>query len=90
MFYRHGGKLLSARIEEVAGALRVGSPVALFDDAFRPDTGGAGGGMANYDIAPDGQHFVVVEEQRQNDPAGARLQVILNWFEELKARVPTK
>lgn len=46
--------------------------------------------MANYDIAPDGQHFVVVEEQRQNDPAGARLQVVLNWFDELKARVPTK
>lgn len=90
LFYRHAGKLLSVRIEEVAGALKVGPPVALFDDTFRPDTGGAAGGMANYDIAPDGQHFVVVEDQRQNDPAGARLQVILNWFEELKARVPTK
>ena len=90
LFYRHAGKLLSVRIAEEVGELKVGSPVALFDDTFRPDTGGAQGGMANYDIAPDGQHFVVVEEQRQNDPAGARLQVVLNWFEELKARVPTK
>jgi len=37
--------------------------------------------MANYDVTPDG-HFVMVK----NDPA--RLNVVLNWFEELKRKVP--
>jgi eukaryotic-like serine/threonine-protein kinase len=48
------------------------------------------GGPRNYDIGPDGSRFVLV-----TDPPGETsllappyIQVIVNWFEELKARVP--
>jgi Tol biopolymer transport system component len=40
-----------------------------------------------YDVMPDGEHFVLLLQQ----PASpTRYNVILNWFEELKARVPSK
>jgi Tol biopolymer transport system component len=93
LFYRHDGKLLVVRIDETAASLTVGSPTRVFDDPYRLDTGGAAGGVANYDISPDGKRFVMVEEPR---PAGSaasqpvRLNVILNWLEELKRRVPNR
>ena len=42
----------------------------------------------NYDIAPDGR-FLMIKEAAATDGATAQqLVVVLNWFEELKARVP--
>ncbi len=93
LFYRQEGKLMVVRIEEGAALLNVGTPSRVFDDPYRLDTGGSQGGMANYDIAPDGKRFVFVEEQRPANTAAqpvVRLQVVLNWFDELKRRAPVK
>ena len=93
LFYRHDSKLWSVPIEQTASALTVGAPTRVFDDPYRLDTGGAAGGVANYDISPNGHRFVMVEEPRSaNDaaPETVRLQVILNWHEELKRRAPTR
>jgi hypothetical protein len=46
----------------------------------------------NYDVTPDGR-FLGVVAAGQTQPAGStapQIQVVLNWFEELKQRVPTK
>jgi eukaryotic-like serine/threonine-protein kinase len=40
----------------------------------------------NYDVAPDGQHFLVPGNQLAAAPD--RLELVLNWFEELKRLVP--
>jgi len=93
LFYRHDGKLLAVSIEERGTSLIVGSPKRVFDDPYRLDTGGAAGGVANYDVSPDGQHFVMVEERKSpSDDASqrSRIQVMLNWLDDLKARVPTR
>jgi hypothetical protein len=48
-----------------------------------------------YDVAPDGQRFVGIIAANAVNPADPRaqvngeIQVVLNWFQELKARVPT-
>ena len=45
-----------------------------------------------YDIAPDGQRFLMLKaDPDPDDPfAGVtQIHVVQNWFEELKARVPT-
>ena len=47
-----------------------------------------------YDIAADGQRFLMLKEGGTADPddplAGlTQIHVVQNWFEELKARVPT-
>ena len=48
----------------------------------------------NNDITPDGKRFLGVVTAGQSTTSGApaapQIQVVLNWFEELKARVPTK
>ena len=47
----------------------------------------------NYDITRDGKRFLGVVAAGQTEsgaPAAPQIQVVLNWFEELKARVPTK
>jgi serine/threonine-protein kinase len=89
LFYRHDGKLLAVSIAENASTLTVGSPSLVFTDPYRLDTGGANGGMANYDISPDGKQFVMVEEPKAASQPTVHLQVVLNWFDELRARVPT-
>jgi hypothetical protein len=43
---------------------------------------------AEYDVAPDGRRFLIIkyaeaQPGRQND-----LRIVLNWFEELRRRVP--
>ena len=46
-----------------------------------------------YDVTPDGRRFLMVKES-PSDPSGAaprpNIVVVLNWLEELKARVPGK
>lgn len=39
---------------------------------------------ANYDVSPDGQRFVMVK----GEPGSSRLNIVLNWFDELKRLVP--
>jgi hypothetical protein len=46
-----------------------------------------------YDITPDGKQFLAImfpgaENSLARQPA-ERINIVLNWFEELKARVPT-
>jgi hypothetical protein len=52
-----------------------------------------GGPGRNYDITPDGKHFIVVlpDSSTSGDtkPGPAQqITVVLNWFDELKQRVP--
>lgn len=46
-----------------------------------------------YDISRDGQRFLGLIDAAQTQagaPAAPQIQVVINWFEELKAKVPTK
>src|SRR5262245_6337564 len=76
LFYRKGEKMHAVPIE-AKPALVVGRPSVLFEGKFEP----------GYDVAPDGQRFVMV---RQSDEQAApqQIQVLLGWFDELKRRAP--
>ena len=56
-------------------------PSLLFDENYQADLIG----HANYDVAPDGQRFLMI----QLADTGDHLNVILNWFEELERLVLT-
>ena len=46
--------------------------------------------FSNFDVTADGQRFLVTTFSLEDvAPATPRIVVILNWFEELKQRVPT-
>jgi serine/threonine-protein kinase len=67
-----------------------GNPVPV-QNRFLIDRGS--GFERNNDITLDGKRFlgvVAAGETASGAPAAPQIQVVLNWFEELKARVPTQ
>ena len=46
--------------------------------------------MPAFDVSPDGQRFLVLTDPVQGEAAKTGFEVILNWQEELKWRVPTR
>lgn len=78
IFYRDtNGWMVSAKIE-AGDALRVTAREPLFDaSAYWSDPA-----AQQYDVAPDGEHFLMLERER-----GSRsLLVVWNWIEAVKAR----
>ena len=56
-----------------------------------PIEGIVAGGPRAYDITPDGKYFIVMLPASTTDPGKAappQINITLNWFEELKQRVP--
>jgi serine/threonine-protein kinase len=84
LFYRSGAKMMAVELA-TQPTFSAGKPKVLFEGRYfaiqPPLTGTA------YDVSPDGQRFLMVKE---NEAATSRMQinVVQNWFEELKRRVP--
>ena len=43
-----------------------------------------------YGVAPDGQRLLMVRTREQQQKSSTQINVVLNWFEELKQRVPVE
>ena len=73
---------------ETRPAVTFGSPTTVQVSAMQT---GLSTNVRNYDVTPDGRVLAVAPGI---DPVSGRnavrVQVVLNWFEELKQRVPTK
>jgi len=85
LFYRNGAEMMVVEVVPES-TLRVSTPRLLFTGAdYQLNSLGAGGRPnPNYDVLSDGQGFVMIE-----GPGGPpHVSIVLNWFEELKARVP--
>ncbi len=81
LFYRNGDRMLVVDITTEA-SLSVGNPRLLFEGRYWSTAWP----LTNYDVSPDGQRFLMVKEDRS---AVTQINVVLNWFEELKRLVPT-
>ena len=49
------------------------------------------GSYRDYDMSPDGERLLMVfpaDRPETGEPARPQINVVLNWFEELKERVP--
>jgi serine/threonine-protein kinase len=83
------GKRRMMAIEFEAGTPpRIGTPRPLFDYDPR-DLSLAAWPVRGFDVAPDGQRFYVVQTRTSPPPpVVTHINVVLNWFDELKAKVP--
>jgi Tol biopolymer transport system component len=81
LFYRSGNRMMAVDVSMREGDIVLSQPRVLFEQRYA--FGGAQT-VANYDVSPDGQRFVMVKD----DSASGRMNVVLNWTEELKIRVP--
>jgi dipeptidyl aminopeptidase/acylaminoacyl peptidase/predicted Ser/Thr protein kinase len=81
LFYRHVDKMMVVDVA-TSPTLKMSEPRQLFEQryAFLTAT------TPNYDISADGQRFVMIKDES----GSGRLNVVLNWTEELKRLVPTK
>jgi Tol biopolymer transport system component len=84
LFYRSGGKMMAVDIATQPG-FTVGKPRMLFEGQYVPTPTTS----PNYDVAPDGQRFLMLKPVEQAQAAPTQINVVLNWFEELKRRVPS-
>ena len=75
LFYRNGNKMMVVDIQ-TEPTFKAGTPRLLFEGQF-----GA------WDVAPDGQRFLMVQSVEPELPP-TKIHLILNWFEELKEKVP--
>jgi serine/threonine-protein kinase len=80
LFYRSGGKIMVFKVN-----------FKLPFSAARPTVAFAGSflvfdGSFNYDVSSDGKRFVMFNADEQHGEP--QINFILNWFEELKERVP--
>ena len=80
LFYRSGPKMIAVSVQ-TQPSFSVGRPDVLFEGLYATSTNPRG--MRYYDLSPDGKQFLMVQVERQN-----QINVVLNWFEELKRLVP--
>ena len=78
LLYRSKNRIMSVKFAP-GGALSPGKSVVLFEDKRE---------WSGYDVARDGR--LVVTREAQDTGKGTQINVVLNWFEELKRRQPGK
>jgi len=86
LFYlARGGRLMVVPVQ-TDPSFTVGSAKRLFGEPYYSEARIAG---RTYDISPSGRRFLMIKETGEDTSVPLSMTVVLNWFEELKARVPT-
>jgi hypothetical protein len=84
---RDGKKIFFTHADQLQSATVTFSPFQVTSRETLPITGIGGSRVhANYDVAPDGQHFVVF---KRNGPS-TRAVVVYDWLSEVRARMSVK
>ncbi|HEX6323306.1 MAG TPA: protein kinase, partial [Vicinamibacterales bacterium] len=83
IFYIQGNRMMAVPVEMSSNGLELKKPVPLFD-VSPYFFGGLG---RNYDIAADGRRFAMVKQAREQQNEPQPITIVLNWIEELRARV---
>ena len=79
LFYRNGDDMMRVPLE-TSPSFAPGKPEILFSGNYFAFSARA------YDISPDGERFLMV---KPDDDENTELNVVLNWFDELKRLAPT-
>lgn len=77
LFFRHGGRMMAADVPTKATLKPVGAHLLFEGPYARSDF------WTNYDVAIDGQRFVMLKEEDEARP-NTVLRVVLNWADELQ------
>jgi Tol biopolymer transport system component len=87
LFYRTGEKMMAVEIDTRAGFVH-GKPKTLFEGHYAQSLAAGWVNRANYDVSPDGQRFLMLAPVDSGRTAPNRIEVVLNWTEELKRLAP--
>ena len=84
LYYRNGPQMLAVGVTDEDG-LQASEPTVLFEGDFWIQPGFL---VRNYEVAPDGRFLMVKQDGPSEGPT--RVNVVLNWHEELERLVPRK
>ena len=89
LFYLNGDTVMAVLVETYA-AFSHGTPKPLFRGRYAFPSSPFPG--TQWDISADGKRFLMMKEPEVSAAAGPRpkISIVVNWFEELKKRVPLK
>ena len=82
LFYRSGDGMYVVEVS-TDGTFERGLPTLLFEGPYLGDVND----IASYDVTGDAKRFLMITRP-QSEATQMQLNVVQNWFEELKARVP--
>jgi serine/threonine-protein kinase len=89
LFYRNGNSVIAVDVQ-TEPTFNAGKPALLFQGAYFS-------GIANkghiWDLSPDGKRFLMMKESEAATSTSSgpqKINIVLNWLEELKQRVPVK
>ena len=92
LFYRYPvTHALMSVVVSTEPILRVGVPELLFDEPGFAGFTLSGSPRAWFDVSRDGQRFVMLQQPldiAMSGVAQSKINIVLNWFQELKERVP--
>ena len=89
LFYRNGRAVMAVAVE-TAPAFTPGKPEVLFQGRYVVLSLTDG---HTWDISPDGKRFLMLKapgSPESTTEGPHKINIVLNWFEELKQRVPVK
>jgi Tol biopolymer transport system component/predicted Ser/Thr protein kinase len=83
LFYRAGRKMMAVDVA-TQGTFSAGKPKVLFEGPYVPTPRS----FPDYDVSPDGQRLLMLKAGEQAQAGPEQINVVLNWFEELKQNAP--
>ncbi|MGI0149718.1 MAG: hypothetical protein ACREDF_09345, partial [Thermoplasmata archaeon] len=66
--------------------LSAGNPRILFEGPYLASAAT----FPFYDVSPDGERFLMLKPVESQTSAPTQINVVLNWFEELRQKAPVK
>jgi serine/threonine protein kinase len=84
LFYRSGDAMMAVEVA-TNPVLSASKPRRLFERPYELSSAL----WPDYDVSPDGQRFLMVKMVDESE-VPAQINVVLNWFDELKRLVPPK
>ena len=89
MFYRNGDNMMAVEVR-LQPSLAPGKPRVLWTGPYARGLSSqcspAGATNSNYDVTPDGQRFLMIQEE-EDGLIATQINVVPNWPEELKRQV---
>jgi serine/threonine-protein kinase len=83
LFYRNGDAMMAVDVRTTP-EFSASKPRRLFERAYEASDAY----WPNYDVSPDGRRFLMLRSVDAPHAAARQINIVLNWFEELKQRVP--
>jgi serine/threonine-protein kinase len=94
LLYRNGDAVMAVSVK-TASTFSIATPKILFRGTYVSNVFRDGNfDLATWDVSPDGKRFLMMKEVVSTAKPAAevprRINIVVNWFEELKQRVPVK